>query len=188
MQQGKLVPDEVVIDLLREEVAMYAARQQSILLDGFPRTLNQAIMLNDFFQVDTVISLQIPHEIIMERMSNRWIHLQSGRTYSYDYNPPRVKGQFNFHILFSFSVNVLLVFQLGIDDVTGEALVQREDDKPEVVKKRLDSYEAMTSPLIEYYKSNPLTTVGEFAGTESNVIYPVVKSFLIEKMHLQTTK
>jgi adenylate kinase family enzyme len=91
---GKLVPDDVVLSLLKQEVEQLnsSAEKKSILLDGFPRTTNQAAKLGEFFKVDSVLSLDIPHSVIVERLSMRWIHAPSGRTYSYDYNPPKVKG------------------------------------------------------------------------------------------------
>lgn len=90
MDNGQLVPDELVVDLLKDEVKKHTAK--SVLLDGFPRTVKQAEILNQSFKVDVVLNLKVPHEVIMERMSNRWIHFPSGRTYSYDYKPPKVKG------------------------------------------------------------------------------------------------
>jgi adenylate kinase len=173
MQAGKLVPDDVVLKILQNEVAHLSA-DKSVLLDGFPRTTHQAAKLREFFNVDTVVSLDIPHQTIVDRLSQRWIHQPSSRTYSYDYNPPKVNG---------------------IDDVTGEALTQREDDKPHVVQKRLEEYAAMTAPLLAYYKSlqemqrsgTPgikAPVVAEFQGTESDVIYKSVKPFFLNDMKL----
>ena len=105
-------------------------------------------------KIDAVIALNIPHSVIVERISNRWVHAPSGRTYAYDYNPPRQKG---------------------LDDVTGEALVQRPDDTPSAVQERLDKYESLTTPLVKYYESMGIAHV--FSGTESDVIYPKVKEF-----------
>jgi len=97
----------------------------------------------------------VPTQTIVERISNRWTHLPSGRVYAYDYNPPA---------------------QLGIDDETGEALVQRDDDKEEAVRARLDAYDAMTAPLIQFYGDQGV--LQSFQGTESDVIYPMVKKHL----------
>ena len=91
MKAGKLVPDDVVLALLKNEVEQHA-EGKSVLLDGFPRTTHQASKLGDFFKIDAVISLDIPHQVIIDRLSQRWIHQASSRTYSYDYNPPKVKG------------------------------------------------------------------------------------------------
>lgn len=166
MDEGALVPDELIIDLLQSEIRDYQinsmASSASILLDGFPRTVKQAEELNKSFKVDVVINLKVPHEVIMERMAQRWIHFPSGRTYSYDYKPPKV---------------------IGVDDVTGEPLSQREDDKPEVVKKRLVAYETMTTPLIDFYKDLSYTKVKCFEGNQSDVIYPQIEKFLKEEVY-----
>ena len=97
MQAGKLVPDEVVLDILKQELSALPAGK-SVLLDGFPRTTLQATKLKEFFNIDAVLSLDIPHQVIIERLGNRWIHTPSSRTYSYDYNPPKVKGKSVFDI------------------------------------------------------------------------------------------
>jgi nucleoside-triphosphate--adenylate kinase len=95
MKAGKLVPDDVVMTLLKNEVTNLS-NGKSVLLDGFPRTTHQAAKLGEFFKIDAVISLDIPHQVIIERLGNRWIHQPSSRTYSYDYNPPKVKGTYTF--------------------------------------------------------------------------------------------
>ena len=99
---------------------------KGLLLDGFPRTLEQATALDNSNPVDMVINLDVPTETIVERISDRWIHPPSGRIYSYSYNPPKVEGK---------------------DDVTGEPLIQREDDRPECVRKRLETYEEVSSHI-----------------------------------------
>jgi nucleoside-triphosphate--adenylate kinase len=159
MAEGKLVPDSLVIDILNAELK--TNKSHGVLLDGFPRTTEQAMMLKKTFHVDVVVSLNVPHEVIMDRMSQRWIHGPTGRTYSYDYSPPKVHG---------------------LDDVTGEKLIQREDDKPEVVKSRLVAYEKMTAPLLEFYQKESDVKVKQFTGKESDVIYPQVKKFLDEEV------
>uniref|UniRef100_A0A7R9ZMM0 Adenylate kinase active site lid domain-containing protein n=1 Tax=Craspedostauros australis TaxID=1486917 RepID=A0A7R9ZMM0_9STRA len=153
MKAGKLVPDDLVFDLITEEADLESGR--SILLDGFPRTVAQAEGLERLVHVDMVINLVIPTDTIVERISDRWIHAPSGRTYSYSYNPPK---------------------QHGLDDVTGEPLIQREDDKPECVRSRLETYEEATAPLVDYYSSNGV--LESFHGTMSDVIYPNVKSWV----------
>jgi|EP01043_Picozoa_sp_COSAG02_P016582 nucleoside-triphosphate--adenylate kinase len=155
MDSGALVPDELIIRLVLEEVEKLPTTT-NVLLDGFPRTQAQAEALSKEIKVDMVINLDIPQATIVERMSGRWIHMASGRVYAYDYNPPKEEGK---------------------DDVTGEALEQREDDKPETVMARLDKYAEMTVPLIEYYDQDS-GVLGNFAGTESDVIYPEVRKFL----------
>lgn len=123
METGKLVPDALIIDLVLEEV--HADR--NILLDGFPRNLSQAEALDQVVQINTVVNLDIPTETIVERIADRWIHPASGRVYSYSYKPPK---------------------QVGKDDVTGEALVQRDDDKPESVRTRLQAYEKVSDYVL----------------------------------------
>ena len=155
MAEGKLVPDKLVVDMLKKEVENIG--KQAVLLDGFPRTLNQAEMLNQVMTIGAVISLKIPHEEIMRRISQRWIHAPSGRVYNLEYKAPKKEG---------------------VDDETGEALIQRDDDKPEFVKRRLEDYENMTRPLVEYYHGKGDTLVKEFSGTESDVIFVDVEKWL----------
>jgi nucleoside-triphosphate--adenylate kinase len=159
MDAGALVPDHLIIALVMEDATPYLDQGQSLLLDGFPRTLGQAVALERVTHIDVVINLQIPTETIVNRIADRWIHPASGRVYSYSYQPPRVEG---------------------IDDVTGEPLVQRDDDKPEAVRKRLMAYGKQTAPLVQFYESKGV--VRTFAGTQSDAIYPSVKSFLQEKI------
>jgi nucleoside-triphosphate--adenylate kinase len=151
MAKGGLVSDEIVLELLLHRAK---GSSKSLLIDGFPRTVEQADLLAKNLNIAAVIALNIPHEVIIQRISNRWIHAPSGRTYAYDYNPPKVKG---------------------LDDVTQEPLVQRADDTPEAVKERLEKYDKVTSPLIDYYQKQGIVQV--FSGTESDVIYPNVKKF-----------
>ena len=132
---------------------------QSLLLDGFPRTMEQAAALDKNLDVDLVINLCVPNETIIERISDRWIHPASGRVYSYSYQPPKVKG---------------------LDDETGEPLVQRDDDKPESVLNRLNKYENVTKPLVNYYEEKGV--IQTFRGTMSDVIYPEVKGWLTDKL------
>ena len=132
---------------------------QSLLLDGFPRTLSQARSLDNTLTINHVINLCIPNEIIVERISDRWIHPASGRVYSYSYKPPKVHG---------------------LDDETGEQLVQREDDKPASVLRRLEKYEEATRPLVDHYREKGVLQT--FKGTMSDVIYVGVKKWLEEKI------
>lgn len=161
VKDGKLVPDSVVLNILKQELD--TKKGETILLDGFPRTPAQAEKLKEFFSVDVVVNLEVPHDVIADRMSQRWIHMASGRTYAYDYNPPKVKG---------------------LDDVTGEELEQRPDDKAEVVKARLVTYEAQKTPLLAHFRALEGCTVETFKGSESNVIYPEVKAFLSNTFQL----
>lgn len=155
MDSGRLVPDDLIIELVLDEAHKEAGKGNSMLLDGFPRNIAQAQALDKCVNVDLVVNLDIPNETIVERIADRWIHPASSRIYNYSYNPPKVHGK---------------------DDITGEDLIQREDDKPETVLKRLKSYEAVTAPLVDYYmKKGVLQT---FSGTESDVIYPMVNKWI----------
>jgi adenylate kinase len=130
MDAGGLVPDEVIIGLVKERIKD-ADCQAGFLFDGFPRTIPQAeAMKQAGVEIDYVVEIDVPDEAIVERMSGRRSHPASGRTYHVKFNPPKVANK---------------------DDVTGEDLVQREDDKEEVVKKRLEVYHAQTKQLVGYY-------------------------------------
>jgi adenylate kinase len=131
MDRGELVSDDIIVGLVKERIkAPDAAR--GFLFDGFPRTIPQAeAMRNSGVHLEHVVDIAVPDEVIIERMSGRRAHLPSGRTYHVKFNPPKVAGK---------------------DDVTGEALVQRDDDKEETVRKRLCVYHHQTEPLIHYYE------------------------------------
>jgi len=131
MDAGKLVTDEIIIGLVKERIAQDDCKN-GYLLDGFPRTLAQADAITEAgIALDAVIEIDVPDSEIVKRMSGRRAHLASGRTYHVIYNPPKVEGK---------------------DDITGEDLVQRDDDKEEVVLDRLKVYHNQTAPLIDYYK------------------------------------
>jgi len=159
MDEGALVPDEVMIQMVMCDAVEAVKSGQSLLLDGFPRTMEQAAALDKNLDVDLVINLCIPNETIIERISDRWIHPASGRVYNYSYKPPQVKG---------------------VDDETWESLVQREDDKPDSVLKRLQKYECATAPLVNYYEEKGV--IQTFKGTMSDVIYPEVKGWLDDQL------
>jgi len=131
MDAGQLVTDEIIIGLVKDRIAEDDCKN-GYLLDGFPRTLPQAdAVTNAGIAIDAVIEIDVADEIIVNRMSGRRAHLASGRTYHIDFNPPKVEGK---------------------DDETGEDLVQRDDDKENVVLDRLKVYHSLTQPLIGYYK------------------------------------
>ena len=131
MNEGKLVPDSVVIGIIRERLKEDDCKN-GYLLDGFPRTLPQADAVTAAgIVIDAVIEIDVPDSEIVTRMAGRRAHLASGRTYHISFNPPKVEGK---------------------DDITGEDLVQRPDDKEDVVLDRLKVYHELTSPLIGYYK------------------------------------
>jgi adenylate kinase len=130
MDAGKLVSDDIIIALVKERLKQPDCAG-GYLLDGVPRTIPQAEAMRDAkIAVDYVLEIDVPAEEIIVRMSGRRAHLASGRTYHVKFNPPRVAGK---------------------DDVTGEPLVHRDDDREETVKKRLDVYRAQTRPLVEFY-------------------------------------
>ncbi|MBH9554087.1 adenylate kinase [Inhella gelatinilytica] len=130
MDSGGLVSDDIIIGLVKERITQ-ADCANGFLFDGFPRTLPQADALKTAgVKLDVVLEIDVPFDAIIERMSGRRVHVASGRTYHVKFNPPKVAGQ---------------------DDETGEALIQRDDDKEETVRKRLDVYQAQTRPLVDYY-------------------------------------
>jgi len=130
MDTGKLVTDEIIIGLVKDRIAEDDCKN-GFLLDGFPRTLAQADAVTDAgIELDAIIEIDVKDEEIVKRMSGRRAHLDSGRTYHIVYNPPKVEGK---------------------DNETGEDLVQRPDDKEEVVLDRLKVYHEQTRPLVTYY-------------------------------------
>ena len=130
MDAGQLVSDDIILGLVRERIKE-ADCQKGYLFDGFPRTIPQAQALKvDGVKLDVVLEIDVDDASIIERMSGRWSHPPSGRTYHVKFNPPKVAGK---------------------DDVTGEALTQRVDDKEETVRKRLEVYREQTRPLVDFY-------------------------------------
>ena len=130
MDAGGLVSDDIILGLIGERLKQPDCAK-GFLLDGFPRTIPQANALRDQgVELDYVLEIDVSDEEIIRRMSGRRVHLGSGRTYHVVFNPPKVEGK---------------------DDVTGEALIQRDDDKEDTVRKRLAVYHNQTKPLIEYY-------------------------------------
>ena len=132
MDAGQLVSDDIIIGLVKERLKEADCRN-GYMFDGFPRTIPQADAMKDAgVKIDYVLEIDVPDRDIIERMSGRRAHLPSGRTYHVKFNPPRVAGK---------------------DDATGEDLVQRDDDKEDTVKKRLDVYHSQTKPLVAYYSN-----------------------------------
>ena len=131
MDAGHLVSDEIIIGLVKERLKD-ADCAQGYLFDGFPRTIPQADAMKDAgVRIDYVLEIDVPDDEIVQRMSGRRSHAASGRTYHVKFNPPK---------------------KPGLDDVTGEPLIQRDDDREETVKKRLEVYKAQTRPLVDYYQ------------------------------------
>ncbi len=137
MNQGKLVPDQLILDMMQVRLKEKDCRN-GYILDGFPRTIPQANGLDSLLkkikqELDKVILLNVPDNIIVDRITGRRLHPESGRIYHIKYNPPKNKG---------------------LDDITNEKLIIRPDDQEGTVKKRLKIYHDMTSPIIKYYKKN----------------------------------
>ncbi|MFK5215433.1 adenylate kinase [Glaesserella parasuis] len=140
MDEGKLVPDELTVALVKDRISQPDCAN-GFLLDGFPRTIPQADALKEAgVKIDFVLEFDVADEVIVDRMSGRRVHQPSGRTYHVVYNPPKVEGK---------------------DDITGEDLIIRQDDKPETVLERLAIYHKQTKPLIAYY-----TTEAEAGNTQ----------------------
>ncbi|MCB2210267.1 adenylate kinase [bacterium] len=146
MNAGDLVPDDVTVAMVKERFARPDCEKGAVL-DGFPRTPAQAEALDELLkgfdsEVAVVPFIKVPDEVLVERLSGRWMS-QSGRVYHEKYNPPVVKW---------------------IDDIDGTQLYQREDDKPETVRRRIDVYNEQTAPLIDYYREKDLLV--EIDGTQ----------------------
>ena len=132
MDSGGLVSDQIIIDLVKERIAQPDCNN-GFLFDGFPRTIPQAdAMKAAGVIIDYVVEIDVNDTEIVKRMSGRRVHPASGRTYHIDFNPPKANG---------------------VDDVTGEPLIQRDDDKEETVRKRLQVYHEQTEPLVDYYST-----------------------------------
>ncbi|MDT8429453.1 MAG: adenylate kinase [Pseudomonadales bacterium] len=131
MAEGGLVADDIIIALVKERIED-ADCQKGFLLDGFPRTIPQAqAMVDAGILIDVVIDINVPDEEIIKRLSGRRVHPASGRVYHIEYNPPQEPGK---------------------DDITGETLIQRDDDKEETVRKRLKVYHEQSKPLVDFYQ------------------------------------
>ena len=130
IRSGKFVPDKTTIELVRVRLAEPDVAS-GYILDGFPRTIAQAEALETISQPDTVVNLVVDDATTVRRLAGRRVHPASGRTYHLEFNPPRSSGK---------------------DDVTGEVLVQRPDDREEVIRERLSQYRAQTAPLVAYYR------------------------------------
>lgn len=136
MDSGGLVSDDIILGLIKERIKQDDCNN-GFLLDGFPRTIAQAEGLKAMaVAIDTVIEIVVDDEQIVKRMAGRRVHLPSGRTYHVEFNPPKTEG---------------------IDDISGEPLIQRDDDKEETVRKRLAVYHEQTKPLVDYYSAQGQT-------------------------------
>ncbi len=134
LASGELVPDSVTVDMVKERIAEDDCKK-GMILDGFPRTIFQADELASMLELDHVVNFSLPEESVVKRLSGRRVCKSTGKTYHIIYNPPKVEG---------------------VDDETGEPLIQREDDKEEAILNRLKVYEESTAPLISYYEEKGL--------------------------------
>ncbi|KAF9577235.1 hypothetical protein BGW38_007692 [Lunasporangiospora selenospora] len=168
MKGGAFVSDEVIVKLIDEELNKIGA-DQNWLLDGFPRTMIQAQTLDKTLEevnqpLNLVVHLDVPEEVILQRIMDRWVHIPSGRVYNLSYNPPK---------------------QSGVDDITGEPLERRPDDNPETFKVRLQKHHELTEPLLDYYRQrNILITL---AGKTSDEIYPQIQDLLQSRFKPEDT-
>ncbi|KAF8522251.1 adenylate kinase [Hysterangium stoloniferum] len=164
---GGLLPDDVMIRVIASKLDLM--RDRHWILDGFPRTLGQGELLDSHLRnsgkpLSLIVNLDVPDEVILDRITDRWVHLPSGRVYNLSYNCPKVEGR---------------------DDVTGEPLTKRPDDNAEIFARRLKKFYESTSPLITYYasKASPMTKLVTLSGRTSDEIWPqleeVVGSFPI---------
>jgi adenylate kinase len=152
MESGKLVPDQIATKALYEKLV--EIKDSHWILDGYPRTIDQAIILDKFLddsnmELSLVINLVVPWDVIIDRISMRWIHEASGRTYNPSFNPPKSPGY---------------------DDITGEKLVRRRDDDSEIILRRLEEYQKHNGPILEHYKNRGI--LKEFHGRSSDEITP----------------
>lgn len=155
MRKGTLMPDETMMRIIDARVSSLPSIS-SWLLDGFPRTRNQAVMFDGALQrrqqeLDIVLHLDVPNEVVLSRILERWIHEPSGRTYNLSFNPPKVPGK---------------------DDVTGEELTKRIDDDAKTFEARLKSYEADTKPMVDYFSDAGSKSYVRLQGTSSDEIWP----------------
>ncbi len=162
MDAGGLVSDDIIIGLVKERISEPDA-QNGFLFDGFPRTLAQAEATRDAgVVIDAIVEIVVPDDVIVERMSGRRVHLASGRTYHVVYNPPKVEGK---------------------DDATGEPLIQRDDDKEETVRKRLEAYHAQTEVLAQFYgkmAASGDSNAPRYVKVDGTLAIPEVKKAILD--------
>ncbi|KAJ4475165.1 adenylate kinase-domain-containing protein, partial [Lentinula edodes] len=156
--QGGLVPDELMLQVVTSKLDRL--HNKHWILDGFPRTFAQGELLNTHLNkqntpLSLVVNLDVPDDIILSRISDRWVHLPSGRVYNLSYNPPKVEG---------------------FDDETGEPLTKRPDDNPEIFARRLEKFYSTTSPLLDFYAR--LSQAHSISGTTSDEIWPELERVL----------
>jgi len=159
---GGFLPDEIMLKVVTSKLDLL--HNQHWILDGFPRTLGQGKLFNDHLKLQgtplsLVVNLDVPDDIILSRISDRWVHLPSGRVYNLSYNPPKVPGH---------------------DNETGEPLTKRPDDNPEIFARRLEKFYESTSPLLAYYTSlsSRSTRIATVAGNTSDEIWPQLEAVI----------
>ncbi|KAI8998609.1 adenylate kinase-domain-containing protein [Trametes punicea] len=162
---GGLLPDDIMLKVVTSKLDMLQNRHW--ILDGFPRTLGQGKMFDEHLSakgtpLSLIVNLDVPDDVILSRISDRWVHLPSGRVYNLSYNPPKVPGH---------------------DDETGEPLTKRPDDNPEVFARRLEQFYASTSPLLAYYSaqaasSGSTTRLVTLSGSTSDEIWPQLENVI----------
>ena len=162
IDKGELVSDKIVIGIVRDRIFSTEC-ECSYMLDGFPRTFAQAEKLDQILsdrnqKIDVVFRLCVPDDMAIRRIAGRRFHITSGRSYNIDFNPPKLEGR---------------------DDITGEKLVQREDDKEEIVQSRLNTYHEQTEPLVRYYQTQGILKAIDGTGSPEN-IYDEIKKTLNE--------
>lgn len=153
LASGELVPDSVTVEMVRQRFEN-SDTDNGFILDGFPRTIAQADALAEMRKIEYVINFQIGREEIVKRLSGRRMAKSSGKIYHIIYNPPKVEG---------------------IDDETGEPLIQREDDKEDAILNRLEVYERQTEPLISYYREKGLLIDLDAKGKPESIIEDLLK-------------
>ncbi|PLW28835.1 hypothetical protein PCANC_18395 [Puccinia coronata f. sp. avenae] len=174
--KGALLPDDIMLELVKPEIRKL--KDRNWILDGLPRTRSQALHLDDFLakelddQLNLVVSLEVPDDVIIKRITGRWIHAPTGRVYNTTYNPPLIEGK---------------------DDYTGEQLTKRRDDTIEVFATRLESFHQQNRPLLEYYdpqfvvSGNPLhgllkqKKLVHFCGDSSDQIWPEMQKTIQQR-------
>lgn len=164
--RGELISDDLMSSMVVRELQsrQLLDSSKSWLLDGFPRTMNQAKLLDHQLgprsaNLNCVVELNVPQDVILERIENRWVHIPSGRVYNLQYNPPKVPGR---------------------DDVTGEPLSKRDDDNVEVFRRRLETHNKTIEPLRQFYSSEGVFHTVD--GETSDIIFPKLLE-LIKKNH-----
>lgn len=161
MDEGGLVRDDIIIGMVKERIAQSDC-QNGFLFDGFPRTLAQAQAMRDAgVDLDAVVEIAVPDEAILERMSGRRVHLPSGRTYHIRFNPPKTEGK---------------------DDLTGEDLVQRDDDKEETVRHRLNVYHEQTAVLIGFYSQLSGSNAPKYLKIDGTQAVDTVKTQILDAL------